>query len=254
MAFDVSVYERLRASCERMLLRAEPQIPVLSSEENWKALSGVADGACRDALQLGMLEIRCNDNVVLAKECFSRANTLSMALTAIPESAVVASSFNIPIYCCLLAHDLSGAERLATVALNEKVTPGSHFDLHAKMLSAFVLDKSEQFETHLQEFNKLGQLYWWGKQKIYFDLYSAVLHRDCDLYNQLLKNALAEFRLRAKDKNFGDQLREYGGGQHNQFAIDFMSVGIAVFAQSKELNCTVPHNEYFPASLIEFKF
>ncbi len=250
MAFDVNLAERIKGSCERMLRRAESDIPVLKSKENWKALSGVVKGACRDALQLAMLEIRCNDNVAFAKECFSRANTASMSLTAIPESAVVASSFDTPIYCCLLAHDISGAEKLAVVALNEKITPGSHFDVHAKMLAAFVLDKVKLFETYLQEFNKLEQLYWWDKQKIYFELYRAVLHRDGELYTQLLKNALAEFRLRGKDKEFGDQLGEYGGLEYNQFAIDFMSIGIAAFAQSKGLNCTVSDNEFFPVSLI----
>ncbi len=250
MAFDENLAERIKGSCERMLRRAEPDIPVLQSKENWKALSGVVKGACRDALQLGMLEIRCKGNIVLAKEYFSRARTSGIALTAIPEATVVASSYDIPIYCCLLVNDLSGAGKLAHSALKEKVTPGSHFDVHAKILSAFILDDMDLFERFLQEFNELEQLYWWKKQKIYFDLYEAVLRKNAELFNQLLESSLAEFKLRATDKEFGDQLGEYGGLEYNQFALDFMAVGITVLAQSRGVSCAIPSTEYFPTALV----
>jgi hypothetical protein len=250
MALDVNLAERIKGNCERMLRRAEPDIPALKSKENWKALSGVAKGACQDALQLAMLELRCNDDVVSAKSYFMRARTAGLALTTIPEGAVVASSFDIPIYCCLLAHDISGATNLAGVALLEKVTPGSHFDAHAKILSAFVLDDIELFEENMQVFHDLEKLYWWEKQRVYFDLYRAVLQRDGALYNQLLKNAVAEFKLRATDKDFGEQLGEYGGLEYNQFAIDFMALGIAILAQSKGLACAEPSIEHFPTELI----
>ncbi len=250
MAFDVNLAERIKGSCGRMLRRAEPDIPTLKSKGNWKALSGVAKGACRDALQLAMLELRCNNDAASAKAYLMRASAAGMALADIPESTVVASSFDIPIYCCLLAHDLSGSEKLASVALVENLTPGSHFDAHAKILSAFVLDDIDLFEKHLQDFNSLEQLYWWEKQIVYFDLYKAVLQRDGELFNQLLKNAIAEFKLRATDKDFGEQLGEYGGLEYNQFVIDFMAIGITILAQSKGLSCTMPSIEYFPAVLI----
>lgn len=250
MVFDVSLGVRIKSSCERMLSKAELDIPVFLSKENWRALSGVARGACQDALRLAMLEIRFNNDIASAKEKLSRAKSAGLVLAGIPEGAVSASRFDLPIYCCLLAHDVSGAERLANVALLGKVTSGNHFDVHAKILSAFVLDDIRLLEEQIRVFDGMAKLYWWRAQRVYFDLYRAVLQKDERLYNQLLNKAISSFGSRATDKDFGDQLGEYGGLEYNQFAIDFMALGIAILAQSKGLEFTGTSNDYFPTALV----
>lgn len=118
------------------------------------------------------------------------------------------------------------------------------------MLSSFVLNDLDTFELALLDFGDLEASYWWGKQRIYFSLYRAVLDGDGAFFNELLLEAIELFRARGFDKDFGDQLGEYGGLEYNGFAIDFMSVGIAVVAKSKGLSCQLD-NEYFPKDLIE---
>lgn len=250
MTFDKNLADRIKGSCERMLLRAEPDIPLLQSKGNWKALSGVSKGACRDALQMAMLEIRCNKDIDAAKSLFLRGRDAAIALASIPESEVPASSFDIPIFCSLLSGDIDSAKRLASVALSGKVIPGSHFDIHAKVLSGFVLDSLELVEKWLVEFRALESIYWWKKQSVYFDLYKAVLEQNSERFNSLLSEAIKQFKVRGSDVEFGDQLGEYGGLEYNQFAIDFMAVGIAVLASSKGIDVYLD-DEMFPLLLFK---
>ena len=251
MIFNKELSERMFGNRSRMLARAEPDIPILVEEENWGGLAGVASGACNDALQLMMLEIRCHKNFSLAKEYILRARNAAKILKAIPDATVEASNFTIPIYCCLLAHDLVSAQQLANAAIRQNETPGSHFDIHAKILAACVSDDPELFQTYLHKFNQLSVLYWWQVQKNYFDLYSSILQRDELSFSSLLESAIDKFEERANDKDFGDQLSEYGGLEYNRFSIDFMATGVTILARSKGMVCSVNYSEFLPPELVE---
>ena len=242
--------DSIKSRCGDYLNRAEVEIPNMKERENWKALSRLAKGVARNALQYAMIELRCNKDFTSAKALFERARIASIALVDIPENVAPASSFDIPMFCSLLAHDVDNTKMLAEVALTEKVIPGSHFDVHAKILSAFVLDDFKLAEKWVQEFDGLKKLYWWDKQRIYFDLYKAVLQRDGESFNDLLTKAVTQFKERETDKKFGDQLGEYGGLEYNKFAIDFMAIGIAIIAKSKGMNSSLD-NDYFPLKLLD---
>lgn len=251
MVIDFELALRIRSRCERMLKRAEPDIPELERQANWEALGGLLKGACRNALQLAMIELRCNHDVEAARRYFLKARDLSSFFEGVSEGVVAASDLDIPIYCCLLSGDFESAKRLAEIISSGKlkVIPGSHFDVHAQILSAFILGDLGCFERWLLDFERLEQSYWWGRQKIYFDLYRSVIVGDEVAFSILLCEAVALFGDRRFDKEFGNQLGEYGGLEYNQFSIDFMSVGIAVVAKEKGLIVSID-SDYFPAKLI----
>ena len=251
MVFDSGMADRISSRCDRMLKRAEPDVPNLLKEGKWDALGGVIKGACRNALQLAMIEIRCHNDIDTALSYLSKARDLSIAFETIPAGIVAASSLDIPIFCCLLTGDVYNAKLLAELISSGKmkVISGSHFDVHTQILAAFVLNDIKSFDKRLNDFGDLEPNYWWEKQGIYFRLYRAVLDNNESLFNELLNEAIKLFKERSTDKDFGNQLGEYGGLEYNQFAIDFMSVGIAVIAKSKGLSC---HQDsvYFPLKLI----
>lgn len=251
VAIDLEMADRIKSRCERMLRRAEPDIPILEKQEKWEALGSVVKGACRNALQIAMIEMRCNNDIELSRKYFSKARTFSSSFKNIPEGVITASSFDIPIYCCLLSGDIDAAKQLADIIFSGKlkIVPGSHFDVHAQVLAAFILGDLDSFATGLSDFKKLEPNYWWEKQGIYFELYRSVISADEVTFNGLLHEAAELFKARGSDKEFGDQLGEYGGLEYNQFAIDFMSIGIAILAKAKGIKTSLD-NDYFPAELV----
>src|SRR5690606_16115699 len=98
-----------------MLKRAESDIPALAEQEKWEALGGVLKGACRNALQIAMIELRCNNDVEISRRYFQKARDLSSAIKGIAADVVTASSLDIPIYCCLLYGDIESARQLAEI-------------------------------------------------------------------------------------------------------------------------------------------
>ena len=160
MVFDSKLADRIKSRCNRMLDRALPDVPKLEKQENWGALGGVIKGACRDALQLAMIEMRVTGELDKALGYLKKVRGLFDSFDAVPNGKIEASILEIPIYCCLLLGDIDKAKRLSLLVLKADMVPGSYFDIHAQILSAFVLDDSQLAEKWEQEFDGLKKGYW----------------------------------------------------------------------------------------------
>jgi hypothetical protein len=209
--------------------------------------------AARSALQLGMLNARLDADFSSAMATFSAGALYAPELIALATAKVAleADFFEAPIYCCLLASKQREAEDLAR-SLSAIPVSGdlSWFELSARLLAAFVLKDEERFDSLIQYSDKVEKNYRQRQLEIYFQMYRAVLARDQALYDRLMQEANDKFKARAKDKQFGDELSEYGGLQENAFVLDFMSLGVASIARRLSLTNSL-NSEYFPQTLLE---
>ena len=250
---DISkqVAGRIRVMCSRLLERAPSNIQALKSKGDWKTLGVYVHGACRNALRLGMLEIRQNNDLDSASTYFSAGATIAAELQFLPPEMLSLSNYDIPIFCCLISGDFQGAKSLAEIVNKSSIgNAKSHFDVHAKVLGAFVLSDKDQFRRSIENFENLEKNYWWEKQKIYFCLYESVMEKNQEKYDLLLNEASSLFEERAEDEKFGDQLGEYGGLGENDYVIDFMALGIASVAKSKGLDTSLD-TKCFPLLILK---
>ena len=251
MKLDLGM-RRLKESFDSLLITSESELQDYVKDKKWKAVSGIADHGCLLALSNAMIDIRCNNDINVAKDYLLRALNLAKTLRHAPPEFVVSGSYKIPIHCCLLSGDIETAKQLAEQALSEnvKIMGGSYDDAYTQVLSAFILNNTSIYKEKVLAFKKIKSIYWWEKQDIYFKLYVAVLDNNEESFNALLLEAIELFKERRTDKKFDDMQGEYGGLRHNDFTIDFMSVAIAIIAKSKGLKTTL-NNVYFPYELIK---
>jgi hypothetical protein len=227
---DIAI--RIEQHCYRMLNRGNKELPVLIDEQNWKGLASVTNGICRDSLILGMLNARQGEEPKKVFDIFFEGVQSANNFLSVPSDSLPISNLDIPLYLCLITGNFRLAYLLATRIKEENLifVSSSHFDHHTKMISGFILSDLELINEHENRLFKLRKLYWWERQRLYFDMYRAITNGDDGLLDRYLSLLKQHFASRAQDKKFGDQLPEYGGLAHNQFCLDFMALGIISYA------------------------
>jgi hypothetical protein len=182
---------------------------------------------------------------------FDSSNESIEAIQLIPNNELSAAKLNVPIYLALITGNYSIARTLSKKAANNEIQmiPGSQFDLHAKMIAGMVLQDPKQINESEIKLFSLGKLHWWEKQRLYFDMYKSVATQNFEELSDQLKFTTKNMRSRASDREFGDQLGEYGGLDYNQFVLDFMALGIVSFAYRLGFRTNF-EAEYFPIEII----
>lgn len=246
----ILVASRARMMCEALLERSPKKLVSLEERQDWGAYGSYIHSLCRSALRLAMLDIRQCADVKAARERLRDASEMALKLRHGKPEEIAPCFFDIPIFCCLIHGDYDGANALARLCVQSSSGKcGSYFDVHAKVLSAFVLQDGDLYDRMVADFRELPSNYWWSKQLVYFDLYAAVMRRDQGALNGLLMASQSEFDKRGTDKKFGDKMPEYGGLLESNFVIDFMALGIAALAFSVGMKVDFD-GKFFPLSVL----
>ncbi|WP_415884545.1 hypothetical protein [Neptuniibacter sp. QD34_54] len=250
---DIEIADRIEMRCSRMLERSTKGLPELLKEKNWRGVPGVAHGKCRDSLVLGMLKARKGEDLEAVFDIFCEGAEAAEYLLKVPPCELPISRLDIPLFLCLITGRFDLAHKLASLVLSEELVfiRSSHFDLHTKMIAGFILENLSVIEENEKALFKLTKIYRWEKQRLYFEMYKNIVTGDAEALNINIGKAQESFASRKDDKKFGDQLGEYGGMEYNQFALDFMGLGIASLAVHKGFNVHCD-TEYLPQQLVVY--
>jgi hypothetical protein len=250
---DLEIADRIEMRCTRMLERSIKGLPDLLNEENWKGVSGVAHGRCRDTLVLGMLKARKGEDLKEVFDIFCDGASAAEYLLKVPASHLPLSRLDIPIFICLITGRFNLAQLLAKRIKEEdlKFVQSSHFDLHTKMISGFILSDIKAIESNEKKLFQLTKIHWWDRQRLYFEMYKNIVNRNIEAFTTNLNDVREYFSSRKKDRRFGDQLLEYGGMNNNQFTLDFMALGIISYAIHNYLEVDYS-SEFVPKKLLVY--
>lgn len=265
----VSFEEMLNRKRQRLLHhlgRAEETFQIVRASKDWKNIAFNVRMVYRSALCLGMMQARIDQDFTAALKTFSLGKVYALELIQLVEdgdkypqntsldiekNSDVVSNCELPMYCSLLAGDIDLARKLAQAQKTFKLTQEPYwFELTARLLGAFVLDDKPLFDSLLQSYSKLKLLYGQELLGVYIKLYETVINRDNVQYENLLKKAAEDFKLRAKDKKLDVMSPEYGGFIENGFVLDFTVLGIAVVANQYGMVADID-TEFFPQKLFK---
>lgn len=221
------------------------------SSGNWKAVGRIANGACRNALQLAMLELRTAGRTDIALENLQSVVSILDVHFSVPEGMTNSFHLVVPIHCCLLLHQFALARDLAGL-IHEGQTfeeSGGQHGAFSRAVAAALFDDSAQLDAVAGEFEAKKLEVWWQRHVIYLDIYKSLVSRRHDEFVARLADAVRAFPERASDERFGDGLSEFGGLRYNAFTIDFLSMGIACWAAPLGFHVEMdePH---FPSQLL----
>lgn len=193
------------------------------------------DQACIAALNLGMMAMRLDGDPAAALSAFRRGLPFARQLLVLHAEGLFGTAFeyHAAIHLTLLCKEFEMADALASMTLElPKPKSGQSDDSHeafGRMLAATVLDDAARLEMWRGQLPK-KLLYWWQCQMVYADLYRAIVERDQEKFDLLMRQRDEAFKSRLTDKKFGDARMEFGGRDENRFVIDFMGLGAAIMA------------------------
>jgi hypothetical protein len=161
------------------------------------------------------------------------------------------ASFEIPIFACVLAGDWGRSRAVASLTRDALVRDLEDpvKALMTRLLAALILEDEAGFQRLRERYDRAKKSRWWQHFPVYIDMYEAVLKRDSSRYIELAAQADVAFRARARDKQFGTLRPEYGGQEQNDIVLDFMALGIAAVARSRNI-ALPPDSDIVPYALI----
>lgn len=210
---------------------------------------------CIAALNLGMMAMRLDGDPAAALSALRRGLPFARQLLELHEDGLFGTAWHshAPLHLCLLCEEFEMADALASMTLDlPKPKSGQSDDSHeafGRMLAATVLDDAARLELWRGQLPK-KLLYWWQCQMVYADLYQAIVQREQERFDLLMRQRHEAFKSRLTDKKFGDARMEFGGRDENRFVIDFMGLGAAIMA-IKQGMAVVEDTWSVPLALVE---
>ena len=241
---------RKEAMYSRTIAKTPEIIQRLWARNDYRRIASNVKVLSQSAVCLAMLVSRIHGNnrkaLQILREPLSAVDELAKVAG---KERVSAAPFELPIYWCLLAGNLDKARELSDAALGMSLRDsGNYFELSSRLLASFVVNDGDRFGSTFDVYQSVQKVHRQVVLASYADIYRAVLNGDHAGYTALMRCAADRFPERATDTKFGEGVPEFGGLRENAYALDFMSLGIAVVAHAGGMETDVD-TEFFPKEL-----
>jgi hypothetical protein len=235
-------YERLKGTVPELFRMALEGVDHCSRHPDKKTLVYFnLRAAAEAALRMGMALVRNGGDLRGGMEWFREGARLAEQVLDFAKQPIEATpwSGHHILYCNLLVGDFETAQAIARWIVSLKgfdPSLGETGDPFALAASWFVLDERtglERVRTAYIGADGSGVHPYWQAMLVYIDLYEAVLARDQAAFDKLMEAREKVVLARRRQTDTGRL--EYGGGIISELVLDFMGIGIAKVAVSRDL-------------------